>query len=568
MPATRAESTARRPAAAPVRRFGRWLAPLLIAALVAVAGTWPLARVALGPVEAVPTHPLIGDGPHAAGHVQAWGLWSAAGAAGPFREPRVGPGGGAYLGVGEHGALWRVAAAPLTRALGPHRAAALSTLLLLAAAGALAYRAARALGTGRLPGVAGAIAFVASPALLERGLVAHAGLASPLVPAAALAAAALVRLRSPVLAAIALGGAGAAASAVGAGTFVAVALAALAGAWLARSGAPRVPGGSTVVALGLALAASTATTAALFVDGARADARAAEPTAIEGAAPSHSVDPLAASVTRLRPLAGPSPFHPVIRRWAGPGTIVAGKPAPAVGLATLALAALVVLRVRRWRLPAFAALLTTAAAVLVNHAAVEAALLPVGILGLCLVAARGCEAAGRVPAAALAGLLLLDAVVAPWPLERWEPSASLERLATSPVPGSVLDLPLRSGSQVALSRQTVHGRRTPVPAYPERAGALLGDLVSRAPTMGRLVLGEPPLDSDQLAAEFEWIGVGHVQVEIGTLSDPILDALDRMPGWERAPDDGVLHWWYRTRGLWSLRTDADAARGADRARRR
>ena len=535
----------------------------LVALVLAAIGTWPLVLSGAGSVQA---HPLREGGATASGHVQAWGLWSAGGPSGPFLERRVAAPGGVFIGEGEHGAAWRVLGSQLSELVGTHRAADLLTLGILALSGWLAFRVGRVLRLSRLQSILAALLWVASPALIERGLTSHAGLAPPMLPAAVLLATAIVQLRAPLAAALALGAVGALAAAVGEGTAIATACAALVGAFLARGSMPRVVGGSTVVALGLALAASTTLAAALWVDAERdqarghgvASAETGTPRSVAGMPGSALPEGIEAAAIDRRPIAGPSPFHPLARLMAAERSAGSGRPAPAIGLAAIGLGALVVLRVPRWRHPAVLALVGLAGAALSRSLMLEAALLPLSILAMAFVAARGLATVRKKSLAmAVCALALLELAAVPWPLARWSSSANLDRLAVSPVRGSVLDLPVRAGPQAAHSRQTVHQRSTPLALYPERSQGSLEALVQRAPAAGHLLLGQVPPDPDQLAAELEWIGVGHLLVEIGSMLPAVVDALDSLPGWERAPDDGVVHWWYRTRGLWT----ADAAVG-------
>ncbi|QDU66938.1 hypothetical protein [Engelhardtia mirabilis] len=544
---------------------------LIVALVLAVGLSWPLAVSGAGSVQA---HPLGESSATASGHVLAWGLWSAGGPSGPFVERRVASPGGVFLGDGEHGAVWRLVGSELASIVGVHQAANLLTLSILMASGVLAYLVARRLRLSRIQSILAAVLWVASPALIERGLASHAGLAPPTVPAAALLAAALVRLRRPLAAAMALGVVGAFAAAAGEGTALAAALAAAAGAWFARPAMPRVTGGPTVVALGLTLALSTTLAAALWLDWARDEAlgSAAGPDAValvDGPAESPGVGggwPSSALPERIgsapidrRPIAGPSPFHPLTRLLVtghpegGTGQPAERKrPAPALGLAAILLGAVVVLRVPTWRRPAIVGLVALSVAALARSLWLEAAVLPLATLTMALVAARGVAAIRSRPIAmAIGGLALLEAVALPWPLQRWAPSSNLEQLAASPVPGAILDLPVRAGSQAAHSRQVIHQRSTPLALFPERSGGSLEALVRRAPSVGHLLLGQVPPEPEQLAAELEWVGVGHLMAEKGALLPAMVDALDALPGWERAPDDAVVHWWYRTRGLWT-----------------
>lgn len=188
-------------------------------------------------------------------------------------------------------------------------------------------------------------------------------------------------------------------------------------------------------------------------------------------------------------------------------------------------------------------------------------------------AARALE---RIRPHALAGLaagLLVSEVLTPGAGVAPMPALEVARsVGASPLKGALLDVPVRRAPGPHLARQWTHGRPTPAfhePAPPPQPDQALAAL---APELARLLGPGPagagrgadgldegaaePLESlaERLAAELDWLALDHLLVEPGQLDPTSERLLDRIPGWERAPDPRAPdepRWWYRATELWS-----------------
>jgi len=117
----------------------------------------------------------------------------------------------------------------------------------------------------------------------------------------------------------------------------------------------------------------------------------------------------------------------------------------------------------------------------------------------------------------LAALVLIESLVAPWPLMRLRAAPESLALNADPLPGAVLDLPPRLNDSVGLLNQICHGRPimggylARIPFYPIVAAA--------SATRGLWLASEPPPDITPLdpAAELASLGTRFVVLDLTQL---------------------------------------------------
>jgi hypothetical protein len=555
---SRPEERSHRPG--PSRLLGRtaeaWIAALVVA--IPFLAPW-LGALASGDPVPLPRHPTQ-SAVGAEGHLAAWRLAAAARSAEQGQRPEwsdwIDPPRGVALGGADHGLLYWEAAEPAVQAFGAPGALWLGTALLVAAGALAVQRLVRAAGGSTATSAGLAIAWSLSPAAVEGTLGGPITVWAPTLPWAALGAALVLSpgpgggrrsLLGGAVGALALG----LAPWIGASTALGTAVAVSAGLGLGRlAGAAdagrdrRGPGLPGLLALGGICFGGLV--GAVHSERVRNDPDRDVSTAVVG--------PAAVPETRVparRPLVGPPPFHPLLREHleSVPGT----APLVPVTVAVLGLLSLPLRRARRW---ALTAVIGSATVLWVLPAGIGAALAPLVPLVWVVAAAVRLESLSRT----WLRWLLLSLVVAEvwvWPLPTAQIAASptCAAIAASPVPGALLDLPRREGPSPAHSRQRQHRRPTPWPLAPATEPPRRGVLATLAPEVERLRATGSVEDPEALAAELEWLGVGHLLLE-GAFGEPSLEGvLDRLPGWERGPafPGEALRWWYRTRELWSLR---------------
>ena len=462
--------------------------------------------------------------------------------------------------VGEHGQGWSELATAIFAWASPEVAFVATWCLLVGAAAALTTAVARAYGLRPGVAVACGATWAALPVFADRALFGLAGLGSPTVPGVVLGIAWSLGSGDGRSARALLGG-------LLAGCSLALSL------WIGPSTALATLLASTLGALQLPLLARRASTPGLsgiaaviltgtlmFLGASRVDdtPRAGQERALPVTILAEDENP--------RPAVGWSPYSTLTRVFARSEFGLERLPfdsdrslAPRVPAPVLPLGLLLVLTLGIWRsrlrvLAAGALLLTLGAAVWTGGV-LGPSLWTAGSLWACLIGgavwdreARGTWRAG-IPALILAELCLQPFPSVPLP------DASVTRaIASSPVGGSVLELPLRRGVGVQHAHLTSHGRPPALPLIPGRPGLGVASFRTSAPATARLVVERELEDPEQLAAELDWLGVGHLMVATEALDESTVELLDRLPGWERAPKlgaEGREDWWYRASQLWS-----------------
>ncbi len=486
---------------------------------------------------------------------------------------------GVELMLGEHGALYARLLAPIHALLGAPRSFCLAWCLSVGVSAGASYGLLRSFGRARWVSLVGAVVWAAAPVFSLRGFDGPGALLPPTAPLAALGllraltsgdARPLRALAGGLLAGAALIASLQIGPLSATTTLFAVVLTALHLSAVKSAG----PGLVGVVAVGLV-------GASMYL-GAR-EARDALPP-LDGrllAAPVGYDAPLepVGYDAPLEPVGYDAPLEPGLERAS---TALVGRPPlwpggapnrgwmPAMGLILAAVGG-----VRRGaRLSTGAALLGSG---LLGWGVGAESLAPAiaGAVGgwVLALAARTLE---RIRSHALAGLaagLLVSEVLAPGPGVAPTPALEVARaVGASPLKGALLDLPVRRAPGPHLARQWTHGRPTPAfhePApHPTRERALaalapeLARLFAPGPARGGLAAddrdggGAGELESlvERLAAELDWLALDHLLVEPGRLGPASEQLLDRVPGWERAPDPRAPdepRWWYRATELWS-----------------
>ncbi|MEO0649383.1 MAG: hypothetical protein AAFZ65_01745 [Planctomycetota bacterium] len=589
------------PRGAPTRgRFTpRELGSACLAALGALAliGPWP--ELFEG---AVSRHPRTV--PSAAeGFLAAWRLDALA-------RPAAERGGfeGLELLVGEHGALWSWFGEWLFGAWGPERRLAVVSLAVIGFAAVATYGLGRVLGLRRPAAVACGWIWTAAPLFAERGLLGPAGFAPPTVPLATLGCVLALasgdrRAGSALFGGLLAGAALAGSLWIGPTTSVATLGGVMAAALMLplvrwRAWTPGFVGVVAATAIGVSMYF-----AAQAVEG-RLESDTDRPLAVplsviveqERARPFAGVSPLS-SLAKLSPVeadedvlldarkleAGSPADGPEhldasevsgstalrIADGSGPALPLDGSyRAPVVPVGLLVLAAFgLVGGIGRYRVVVALGLSGLAAGL--GSELLAPALWSLTLLLLALTAGEVLFASDTLsgregdrtrvrlgPGGRLAvvALLVLESSTHPRDLAETPASPMSAAVGDSPLAGSVVEVPFRRGAGTHHVRAWVHRRSTPMPIAPARTVAELESVAVVAPVTLMLAVDGVLEDAELLAAELDWLDVEHLLVQTDSVENDVVDALDRMHGWERAATTGgpgEVMWWYRAKDLWS-----------------